>query len=381
MLEIIEVKNRRDLNRFIAFPHQLYRDVAGWVPPLSLDERMTFSREKNPAFEFYRARLWLAVIGKKVVGRIAGIINDRYIRDSGKKYARFGWIDFVDDLSVSKALLLTVENWAQDNGLDAIHGPLGFCDLDKEGMLIEGFDELSMFITIYNFPYYPRHLEQLGYCKDIDWLEFEIKVPEKIPERIIKLNQLIEKRLNVSIVRIKRKKEILQYAPAIFKLLNEAYKELYGFVALTDAQIKSYTKQYFSFINPDYLRIVVDKDNRLTAFGIAIPSLAAASKKAGGRLLPFGFIHLLRAMKHNERLELLLVAIRKDYQGKGVNVLLMNDINKTAIRNGLKFAETGPELETNTDVQGLWKYFETRQHKRRRCYIKKLTDNKSQVAD
>lgn len=372
MFEIIEVKNNSELKRFIAFPHHLYQGVENWVPPLSLDERNTLSSKKNPAFAFCRARLWLALIDKKVVGRIAAIINDRFIENSGKKYARFGWLDFIDDLSVSEALLRTAEDWARENGLEAIHGPLGFCDLDKEGMLIEGFDELSMFITLYNFPYYPEHLEKLGYGKDIDWLEYEIRAPEKIPERIEKLNQLIEKRLSVTIVRAKNKKEILPYAPAIFELLNDAYKDLYGFVALSEAQIKSYTEQYFSVIQPDYLRVVVDKDNKLAAFGIAIPSLAKASKKARGRLLPFGFIHFLRAMNKNDRLELLLVAVRKDFQGKGVNVLLLNDINKTAIENGLKFAETGPELETNTDVQGLWKYYETRQHKRRRCYIKQL---------
>ena len=372
MVEIIEVKSKRDLNRFIAFPHQLYRGVPGWVPPLNMDERATLDPAKNPAFEFCRARLWLAIKDKVIVGRIAGIINDRYISDSGKKYARFGWFDFIDDKSVSAALLQSVENWARENDLEAVHGPLGFCDLDKEGMLIEGFGELSMFITLYNYPYYQQHMEKLGYGKDTDWVEFEIKVPEKIPDRIEKLNQLIEKRLNLTIVRFRTRKEILPYATAIFELLNDAYKELYGFVALSDAQVRSYTQQYFSMINPDYLRVILDKNNQLIAFGIAIPSLAKASQKAKGRLFPLGFIRLLRAMKKNDRLELLLVAVRNDYQGKGVNVLLMTEFNKKAIDNGLKYAETGPELETNTDVQGLWKYFETRQHKRRRCYIKKL---------
>lgn len=372
MVEIIEVKNRRDLKRFITFPHQLYKGVANWVPPLVSDELNTLDPRKNPAFEFCRARLFLALRDGQIAGRVAAIINDRYNKDSGKKYARFGWIDFVDDEAVSAALMRAVENWARENGLEAVHGPLGFCDLDKEGMLIEGYDELSMFITLYNYPYYPQHLEKLGYGKDTDWVEFEIKIPEKVPERIDKLNQLIEKRLNVTMVRFNSRKEILPYGQAIFKLLNDAYKSLYGFVALSDAQVTSYIQQYFSMINPDYLRVVLDKNNELIAFGIAIPSLAKASQKARGRLFPLGFIHLLRAMNKNDRLELLLVAVRDDYQGKGINVLLLTDINKTAVKNGLKFAETGPELETNTDVQGLWKYFETRQHKRRRCYIKKI---------
>jgi GNAT superfamily N-acetyltransferase len=372
MVEIIEVKSRRDLKRFIAFPHQLYRGVSCWVPPLTFDELNTLSRDKNPAFAFCRARYWLAMKDNQIVGRIAGIINDRYIKESGKRYARFGWFDFIDDEAVSAALLQAVENWAQENNLDAVHGPLGFCDLDKEGMLIEGYEELSMFVTLYNFPYYPQHLERLGYGKATDWLEYEIKVPEQIPERIEKLNTLIAKRLNVNIIRSNKKKVFLPYAPAIFALLNEAYKDLYGFVALSDDQIQWYTKQYFGVINPDYIRVVLDKYDQLIAFGIAIPSLARASQTAKGRLFPLGFLHILRAMKKNDRLELLLIAVRKDYQGKGINVLLLNDINKTAITNGLKFAETGPELETNKDVQSLWKYYETRQHKRRRCYIKHI---------
>lgn len=372
MVEIIEVKSRCDLKRFIAFPHQLYRGVPCWVPPLTFDELNTLDHDKNPAFAFCRARYWLAMKDNQIVGRIAGIINDRYVKESGKPYARFGWFDFIDDEAVSSALLRMVENWARENGLEAVHGPLGFCDLDKEGMLIEGYDELSMFITLYNYPYYPAHMERLGYGKATDWLEYEIKVPEKVPERIEKLNQLIEKRLNVNIIRSNKKKVFMPYAPAIFELLNEAYKDLYGFVALSDDQVQWYIKQYFGVINPDYIRVVLDQYNQLVAFGIAIPSLARASQKTKGRLLPLGFIHILQALRKNDRLELLLIAVRKDYQGKGINVLLLNDINKTGIANGLKYAETGPELETNKDVQSLWKYYATRQHKRRRCYIKQI---------
>lgn len=372
MVEIIEVKNRRDLKRFIAFPHRLYRGNPFWVPPLNFDELNTLSRDKNPAFTFCRARYWLALQENQVVGRIAGIINDRFIRESGKRYARFGWIDFIDDEAVPAALLGAVEQWARENSLEAVHGPLGFCDLDKEGMLIEGYDELSMFITLYNFPYYPQHLERLGYGKATDWLEYEIKVPDQIPERIEKLNTLIEKRLAVKVIRSNKKKVFMPFAPAIFALLNDAYKDLYGFVALSDEQVQWYIRQYFGVINPDYLRVILDQKDELVAFGIAIPSLAKASQRAKGRLFPLGFWHILRAMQKNDRLELLLIAVRKDYQGKGLNVLLLNDINKTAIANGLQYAETGPELETNKDVQSLWKYYETRQHKRRRCYIKQF---------
>jgi GNAT superfamily N-acetyltransferase len=372
MINVVEVKSSKDLKKFIRFPYLLYSENPYWVPPLVFDEMNTLRKDKNPAFAHSRARYWMAYKDGKPAGRIAGIINDKYVEDSGNKHARFGWIDFIDDIEVSGALLKTVEDWAKENGMDGVNGPLGFCDLDKEGMLVEGYEELSMFITIYNFPYYPQHLEKHGYQKDIDWLEFLITVPEKIPEKISKINQFLLKKLDLKMIKVKKRKELMDYADRIFELLNEEYKNLYGFVSLTKEQVKWYTDQYFNFINPDYVRVVFDKNDEMVAFGIAFPSLAMASKKSKGKILPFGFIRLLRALNKNDRLELLLVAVRKDYQGKGVNVLLLNDINISGIENGLKYAETGPELETNKDVQSLWKYYETRQHKRRRCYLKKI---------
>lgn len=372
MIKIYEVDTTKKLKKFIDFPHKLYSGSKYWVPPLTFDELNTLRKDKNPAFSHCEASLFLAKKDGKIAGRIAGIINNKYNSETDKKYARFGWVDFIDDHEVSKALFEAVENWASSRGIEAIHGPLGFCDLDKEGMLVEGFEEPSMFITIYNYPYYMQHIEKLGYVKDTDWMEFEITVPKSIPDKINKLNQLIVKKLNLKIIRAKNKKTFIPYVPAIFKLLNQEYKNLYGFVPLTDEQVKTYTKQYFGFINPDYVRVILNEKDELVAFGIAIPSLAKASKKTGGRLFPFGFLEFLKALRKNDRLELLLVAVRGDYHGKGVNVLLLNDINITGIKNGLKFAETGPELETNKDVQSLWKYYEARQHKRRRCYIKHL---------
>lgn len=372
MVKIYEADTIKKLKKFIDFPHKLYSGSEYWVPPLTFDELNTLRKDKNPAFEHCEAIYFIGDKDGTISGRIAGIINHKYNSDTGKKYARFGWVDFTDDDEVSKALFSAVENWAASKGIEAVHGPLGFCDLDKEGMLVEGFDEPSMFITIYNYPYYMKHLEKLGYVKDTDWVEFEITVPDSIPEKINKLNQLIVRKLNLKIIRSDNKKTFLPYAPAIFELLNREYKNLYGFVPLTDAQVRSYTKQYFGFINPDYMRIILNDKDELIAFGIAIPSLAKASKQSGGRLLPLGFIRILKALKNNDRLELLLVAVRGDYHGKGVNVLLLNDINITGIKNGLKYAETGPELETNKDVHSLWKYYEARQHKRRRCYIKYL---------
>ncbi len=372
MVQIKEVTTRRELKEFIRFPFALYANNKNWVPPLIRDEMDTLSKDKNPAFEYCEAKYWLAYQGDKVVGRIAGIINHKYIEKWKSRQVRFGWIDFIEDIEVARALTNTVENWAASLGMEAVHGPLGFCDLDKEGMLIEGFDELSMMITIYNAPYYSEFMGKLGYVKDVDWLEFEIRVPEELPERVVKINEIVLKRLKLKIFSANKPKEILPYAKDIFKLLNEAYKDLYGVVELTEKQIDSYVKQYFTFVNPDYVRIILDHDNQVVAFGIALPSLALAMQKANGRAFPFGFLHLLKALKKHDRLDLYLVAVKPELQGKGINALLLAEINQSAIKNGVKFAETGPELEENKDVQGLWKFYETRQHKKRRCYIKKL---------
>ncbi len=372
MIQTKEVVSLGELKKFVKFPFKLYANEKNWVPPLISDELFTLRKDKNPAFEYCEAKYWLAYRGNEVVGRIAGIINHRYIEKWKNRYVRFGWIDFIEDIEVARALTNAVEQWAVEKGMEGVHGPLGFCDLDKEGMLIEGFDELSMMITIYNAPYYPRFMEQLGYGKDVDWLEFEIKVPEELPERVLKINEIVFKRLKLKILPAKKSTDFLPYARDIFHLLNEAYKDLYGVVELNEKQIDAYVKQYFGFVNPDYVRIILDQDDQVVAFGIALPSLAKAMQKAQGRAFPFGFLHLLKALKQNDRLDLYLVAVKPELQGKGINALLLADINQAAIKNGIKYAEAGPELEENKDVQGLWKFYETRQHKKRRCYIKKL---------
>ena len=376
MLEIREVKTKVDLKRFIKFPHGLYSQSPYWVPPLMFDEIGTLRQDRNPAFEYCEAKLWLAYKDGRIAGRIAGIINHRFIEKWGEKNARFGWIDFIDDKEVSALLFRTVEDWAKSKGMEHVHGPLGFCDMDREGMLIEGFEELSMLITNYNYPYYPQHLEKNGYIKDIDWMEYEVKVPESIPERVSKINDAVLKRLNLKILEAKKSKDFLPYIKGIFQLLNEAYKDLYGVVPLTDRQVEAYRKQYFGFINVDYVRVILDENNKVAAFGIAMPSLSKAIRKSRGRLFPFGFMRILRALKKNDCIDLYLVAVRPELQSKGINALLLTDINKSAIRNGILKAETGPELENNTKVQALWKHYETRQHKRRRCYIKHVNENK-----
>lgn len=372
MLEIREVKTPGDLKKFIKFPHGLYSKNPFWVPPLFFDEINTLRKDKNPAFEYCDARYWLAYKDGRIAGRIAGIVNHRYIEKWGKKHVRFSWVDFIDDMEVSGLLFKTVEDWAKSMGMDAVHGPLGFCDLDREGMLIEGFEEMGMLITNYNYPYYPKHLEEFGYIKETDWVEFEIKVPDSIPERVERINDAVLKRLNLKILDARKPKDLLPYLTGVFELLNDAYKNLFGVVTLTDRQIEAYIKQYFSFVNVDYVRFILDADNKVAAFGIAMPSLSKAMRKSGGSLFPFGFIHVLRALKKNDRVDLYLVAVRPELQSKGINAMLLTEINKSAIKNGVKYAETGPELESNTKVQALWKHYETRQHKRRSCFIKEF---------
>jgi len=369
---IKEVQTAAQLNAFIAFPYRLYRNDPYYVPPLQFDEKATLRKDKNPAFDYCEARYWLAYKGNRVVGRIAAILNKAFIEKWKNAYMRFGWIDFEDDEAISKALISEVENWAREKGMQAVHGPMGFTDLDHEGMLIEGFDQLGTLAAIYNYPYYPKHIEKLGYQKDADWVEYKIKIPEAVPEKLAKMAAIVGKRFDLHLVKAKKAKEILPYAKDIFNLINEAYSGLYGVVPLTDKQIAYYTKQYFSFIRPDFVPLVVDKEGKLVAFGITMPSLSIALQKAKGSLLPFGVIHILKALKKNKLADLYLVAVKKEYQGKGVNALLMYEVNKSYVKNGIEYAESNPELELNTKVQSIWEHFDAVQHKRRRCFIKQL---------
>ena len=334
MITIKEVNTNSDLKKFVQFPYRLYSGNPYWVPPVFFDELNTLRKDKNPAFDYCEAKYWLAYKDDQVVGRIAGIINHKYIEKWKNRYARFGWLDFADDFKVLEALMEAVESWAKSKGLEGVHGPLGFCDLDREGMLIDGFSELSMLITNYNFPYYPLYLEKLGYEKDVDWVEFEIKVPEQIPERVLKINDMVMKRLKLRILPASKPKDYLPYAEEVFNILNNAYKDLYGVVELSEKQIKAYVKQYFGFINPDYIRVVLDQDNKVAAFGIAMPSLSLAAQKTKGRLFPFGFLQFLKAIKKNDRLDLYLVATRPEIQGKGINAIILTDITRVAIKNG-----------------------------------------------
>ncbi len=369
-VSIHEVTSSSGLRAFVRFPLSLHAQDPCWVPPLLSEDIDTLRRDRNPAFAFCDAAYYLAYRDGKVVGRIAGIVNHRAVQKWGARLARFGWLDFVDDPEVSAALFDACETWSREQGMTGVHGPLAFTDLDPQGMLVHGFDELGTLATIQNPPYYRVHLERLAYEKEVDWIEYRMAVPKQPLPRLARLRKRVEQSLGLEVVRFRSMKEFRPYARPILELVNDAYAPLHEFVPLNDAQIQDVIHQKLRFLRPEYLFVVLDQDERLAAFGLTMPSLAAAMKKARGRLLPFGWFHLLRAMRRETTLDLLLVAVRPDLQGRGVNVLLIDECVKVCIENGIEYAESNPELETNTLVQGQWKFFDARQHKRRRCYLK-----------
>ncbi len=372
-IDIKRVETRADLKAFIRFPFSIYRDNPYWVPPIFFDELATLSKDKNPAFEFSEAEYWMAYRDGKPVGRIAALINIRYIEKWGNKYGRFGWVDFNEDFEVAKALFQTAEDWLRSKGMVGINGPMGFTDIDKEGMLIEGFDQMGTMPMLYNHPYYPDFLEQLGYKKDADWLEYEVMVPKTIPDKVLRVQELVAKRTGLHIYEWKHTSELKKkFAKDIFDLLDDAYAPLYGTTPLSDAQVDMYIKQYLGFADPRFTKVVVDRDGKLAAFGIVFPSLTKALQKSGGRLFPFGWIHFLEAMRRPTRIDLLLIAVVPQYKALGAVAFLMTALIKSCLKAGVVSAETSGELETNIGVQSLWKSYEGRQHKRRRAYIKML---------
>lgn len=367
-----EVVSKKDLKAFVKFPFKLYKNNKYWAPPFIRDELKTLDPKINPAFEHSRAKYWLAYKDGKIAGRIACIINNKVIEKWNVKKARFSWVDFIDDFEVSDSLFQTAEKWAKEQGMDSIEGPLGFTDLDEEGMLIEGFEEQGTYPMIYNYPYYPVHLEKLGYKKQVDWLEFEVKVPDSIPEKVVRINNLILKRSKLRLLDAKKPKDYKPYISGFWETIDEAYENLFGSVPLTEKQKNFYTEQYFGFIVPEYSKFILNEKDEIVAVGIAFPSFTEALRKANGRLLPFGIFHMLHAIKHPKKLDFYLIGIKKGYRGSGIISIMMNEINRNAIKNGIISCETSGELEDNKAVQDMWRHYEHRQHKRRRCFIKTL---------
>lgn len=374
-ITIKKVSTSSDLKKFIRFNYQMYKGNPYSVPDLFDDMIKTFSKTKNAAFEFCDADYFLAYKDGKIVGRVAAIINKRANEAWNKKDVRFGWIDFIDDLEVSSALLKTVEEWGKERGMTHIQGPLGFTDFDAEGMLIEGYDQLSTMATIYNFPYYPEHMVKHGYGKDADWVEFKIDIPKEMPERYVRIAEMIMKKYNLRIKKYTSGKKLAaDYGQKIFELMNEAYSPLYGFAPLSQGQIDQYVKMYLPIVDLRMVSLVVDENEELVAVGLSMPSLSDALQKAKGRLLPFGWYHLLKTLfvKRPKTLDLLLVAVKPEYQSKGVNSLLFYDLIPVYQKLGFLNAESNPELEENGKVQAQWGFFNPTQHKRRRAFIKEI---------
>lgn len=373
MVEIREVKTRKDLRKFAGFNEKMYRDVPEAIPDLISDEMANFMPKKNPAYEYCESRQWLAYKDGECVGRIGAIISHKANEKWNRKRIRFTRVDFIDDYEVSEALFKTVEDWGREKGLDAIHGPMGFCDLDQEGMLIEGFEYKGMFITIHNASYYKDHMERLGYGKSVDWIETRITAPEEIPSFYQKVTKRTMEEHNLRVYTAPNRFKLKKYIPQIFEVINDTYKALYGEVELTDAQIEKYVSQFILMVNCKYATMIFDDTDEMIGFGLSVPSMADASKKSRGRLFPFGWARLLHApFSKPDTLELFLVGVKDKYKNTGVPAVILCEQIKQAVKDGIKYAETGPMLETNLKIHSLWKKFEKIQHRRRRCWIKEL---------
>lgn len=373
--EVIKIS---ELKRFVKFPFDLYRNHPCWVPPLNMDEMNTLRKDKNPAFEYCQAKYWLAYRSGKVVGRVAAILNTRANEKWNYRHLRFGWIDFIDDLEVSKLLLDTVEQWAVELGMDTVEGPMGFTDMDFEGMLVEGFENLPTIANIYNYPYYPEHLEKHGYGKFDDWVQFKFNASQPVPEKVERLNKLVMERYNLHIKKFTRAKDIVPYGRKLFLTLNEAFVNLHGFVGLTDKEIDRYVKQYISMTNPELVCFVADSNDNIIAFGISLSSLSRAFQKARGRLFPFGFIHILKAMKKCDEVDLYLNGVHPDWQKKGIASIYYAEMNKRYIRLKVKTAISNQQLESNIDAISMWNNYDSEPYIRRRCFVKKII-NQTQI--
>lgn len=371
-LIINEVKSSKQLRQFITFPEKLYRHHPLWVPSLIGDEIKTLRKDKNPAFYHCKARYFLAIKDGKIVGRIAGILNINANKDWKEENIKFGWFDFIDDYEVSGALLDKISQWGKEEGLKNIQGPLGFSDMDKEGMLVEGFENIPSITTLYNFPYYEQHLEKYGLVKEIDWIQRKFKVPESVPAKLKQFSNIVQQRYSVSVLNPKTKKDLKKKAHQIFDALNASFSVLYEFTKLNTKQIDDYIDQYFPFMNKHLVCVVLDKNDKVVAFAITMPSLSNAMQKAKGRLFPFGFIHILKALKSTDFVEMMMIGVVPEYQNKGINAVIFNYLHERFIELGVKEVVTNPQLETNKAVISLFDYYESTPYMRRRCYIMSL---------
>ena len=375
MVIIRPISTKKELKAFVKFKIDLYKGEPNAVPPLYSDEIGTLLKGKNPALDLYDHQPFVAERDGRIVGRIVAVLNHVDNHNTGKKEVRFGWVDFIDDPEVADALFEAVAQWGRQRGMDTMHGPLGFTDFDPEGMLIDGFDQLATLITIYNYPYYPLHMERMGFHKAVDWIEFKIYVPEDIPEKHLRIARLAQEKYGLRVVRLRSVREIIDkgYGKKLFDLLNITYSNLYGYTRLSDQMIEHYINMYVSMLRLDMITLIADRNDNLVCIGVALPSLSRAMQKAGGKLFPFGFIPLLKALKGRPKVcDLMLIAVHPDYQSTGVPAMLFRELIPKFRHLGTEYVESNPELEENHRVQTLWGDFHTEQHKRRRIFEKKI---------
>jgi GNAT superfamily N-acetyltransferase len=371
-IEIKKVTSVKDLKKFIKLQYNLYKNNTYFVPPIFKSEFEKLHWDKNPAFEYCEATYWLAIRRGEIVGRIAAITNQRNIQKTNNKMLRWGWFEAIDNKDVISSLFNTLENFAIKNSFEAIHGPLGFINMDPEGLLIEGFEELGTFASNYNMPYYQKYIEELGYQKDVDWIEYLLIVPEKVPEKIVRVSEMVKRRFGYQVVEAKSKKELFAYAKIIMDLIEKSYSDLYGVVPYTEKQKQKIITDFKPFMDPRFCCLVKDKNDEIIGFGLTMPSLVKAMQKIQGKLFPFGVFELKKALRKNDRLELLLIGLLPEHRGKGVDTLIFNEILPNLIDFGIRYVESNQMLEENEKIQGLFKSYESRQHRRARCYIKHL---------
>ena len=369
-VELKIVKTRRELRQFVDFPEQLYRGCENWVPALRGDEFDTFDKKKNGAYDYCESECYLALKDGRVAGRVAAIINHNANRDWKEHNVRFGWLDFIEDREVLKALLDAVEAWGKARGCTRMKGPWGFTDMDKEGLLVEGYEHLSPFTCLYNYPYYDKLLQELGFRKDVDWTQRVAKVTDQLPP-MFQFADMIEQRFGLHVARARSTRELSEkYGLAIFHMYNETFAPLFQFTPLTDKQIERYLQTYVPILRPEFVSVCLDKDERPVGFTFCVPSLSKAVRRADGRLFPFGFVHILRALRHNDTLEALMIGVLPEYQGKGANVLMFKQIHENALKFGINRLILNPQLEENFKVQSLFEQYETEPFMRRRAYCK-----------
>jgi len=371
---IKEAKTKAEYLAFVKFPYSLYKENPNWVPPLINDEIETIDPDLNPVYQNANASFFLAYQDEKIVGRIAAIVNWIEVKEIKKSKVRFGWFDVIDNINVTKSLIDCVIKFGKDHNLESVEGPLGFSNLDKAGLLIKGYEEQNTMITLYNHPYYSEHLKKLGFNEAAKWVEYEIKIDdfESSPEKVKRFSKLIMERYNLTLLNFKNRKAIIPYVDQMFELLDKTYNKLQSYVPIQDYQIENYKKRFLKFINPDFIKCIIDQQGKLICFSITMPSFTEALKKVNGKLTFFNSIHILKAMYFNKRASFYLIGVRPDYQNKGITAIIFNEMQKLFNKQNINIVETNPELEENTAIQKLWKNYEHRLHKRRATFSKKI---------